>query len=208
MTQWSPDSIAVLRLAEGGLRSESDDAWLWFQQAWPTLERFVYRRLTTARLAPALLADCGQNVFVRIWRFRGQYRGTTEAEFWAWVRTISDNEHRRILTRSARSAHEIGDGGEAAASAEATTAIDPTASALHSEALHGLRNCLNQLDAELRTVVALLYFPPNLSERAAAALLGVGATTVHKRKIEALRRLAGCLGENSAGPEHAGSRGV
>jgi RNA polymerase sigma factor (sigma-70 family) len=186
---------AARALAEGTLRGVESEAWQHFVVAWPLIERFIRARLVAKRLSHRLLEDCGQNVFTRVWVFRKTYRGASEAEFWAWLRSICDNERRRTQSRERRTPTpgERGAGTAGGPPALADPAELPPAQVASREAFAVLRECLERLDAKHRKVIELVYFRPQLSERAAAEVLGWSASNVHKVKTEALRRLLRCL---------------
>lgn len=184
---------AVLALAAGALRAEHAHAWSTFDRAWPAVERFVRARLTRASLSVALLQDCGQNVFARVWAFRLNYRGASEGEFWKWIRQICDNERRRIQERSARAAaHEVAPDPSEVSLTSPITDGSPNEAMLR-EAVVALRECVGRLPPDGAGVIRLLYGSPALSERAAAEVLGVSASTVHKLKVDALERLSRCM---------------
>lgn len=185
----------IALLATGELRVEESHAWKLFEASWGVLERFVRVRLITCGLREKLLDDCGQEVFTRVWRFRTSYRGTTEAEFWCWLRQICDNERRRILSREAARATgplpelEQEDAGRARM-ASSENAFNTS---VLNENLAGLRACLQHLETRHRQVIELAYFDPMLPERSIAELLGCSASNVHKLKVEGLRFLQACL---------------
>ena len=162
---------------------------------WLTLERFVRTRLIGGGLQKRLLSDCGQEVFARVWRFRKGYRGTTEGEFWRWVRQICDNERRRILGREAARAGgptrmaDLQGRGEAVPATPDETFKQTTL----NEQLSVLHECMRGLDASRRRVIDLAYLESALTERAIAELIGCSSSNAHKIKVEGLRLLAACL---------------
>lgn len=190
-----PPRTAVESLACGALRGPRDEAWRLFRVAWPLMERFVKARLVREKIAWNLLEDCGQNVFTRVWRYRCGYRGETEGQLWKWIRTIADNERKRMQGReAARPAHVslLGDGEDIARNPAAAD-DDSLRKTIDAEQAAALRDCLSQLDEKHRSVIELAYFPPALSERAAAEVLGWSASNIHKIKTDAQRKLLRCL---------------
>ncbi|GMU83730.1 MAG: hypothetical protein AMXMBFR47_36000 [Planctomycetota bacterium] len=183
----------ILRLAQGTLRADHASAWASFQMAWPSLERFICRRLASRGIPARLRSDTGQNVIVRIWRFRLRYRGQSEAAFWAWIRTICDNELRRSVGRLARERHKLCRSADLESDLPIEPSPGPAEAAAQADRLDVLRGCLELLPAGLREVIELLYFPPQLTERAVAELLEIAPSAVHGRKAAALARLAACL---------------
>jgi RNA polymerase sigma factor (sigma-70 family) len=195
MPNESGPTSSIASLAAGTLRGSERSAWKLFEAAWPMLERFVHVRLITRGLPEKLLADCGQEVFTRVWRFRTSYQGATEAEFWRWLRQICDNERRRILRREA--ARETGslsnlDPVETGC-APTRKQDDAISTTLLNEELVGLQECLHELESGRRRVIELAYFDPVLPERSIAELLGCSPSNVHRLKVEGLRLLQACL---------------
>lgn len=195
MRDAAPDN-PVQSLAAGALRAADDEAWTLIRVAWPTLERFVRVRLIYGGLQAEYWEDCGQEVFTRVWRFRKSYHGTSEPEFWRWMRQICDNERRRLLRREAPRRTEA---LPAAPDGDCDDRIQTEASemvnaAALSEELLALRDCLRDLDTRWRSVIELIYFEPGLSERAIAEIFDCSPSNVHRLKIEGLRHQAACLG--------------
>lgn len=185
---------AVERLAHGGLRGDADTAWRLMQSAWTLLERFVLGRLSITRAPPLWRSDCGQNVFVRIWMFRHGYRGASEAEFWTWIRRICDNERRRIQSRQRMERLAFPSwSADGPSSSPPLSSADPLEDAAMGEALRRLKDCLILLPDRHQRIIAWTYFPPELSERAIAVLLGVSPSRVHKLKTDALGQLRECM---------------
>lgn len=185
----------IASLAAGLLRGEELEAWALFEAAWPILERFVRVRLVTGGLHKNLLADCGQEVFTRVWRFRTSYHGTTEGEFWSWLSRICDNERRRILgLKAGRATISLAEDCSEDPSRSSMTMLDEAVdAAVLNEELAGLRECLRGLDGRHRRVIELAYFDPILPERPIAELLDCSPSNVHKLKVESLRLLEACL---------------
>lgn len=186
---------AIERLAQGSLRDAHDGAWRLFETAWPVLERFVRVRLESRGLTGAMVQDCGQNVFTRIWAFRHGYRGESEGQFWSWVASICDNERCRVLGRSIAQNQRWGEFLSQRPDISPPKGAEnaPLAESIQNEAVPALAECLKSLDQRSRQVIELLYFRPILPERAAAELLALSPATVHKIKVQALERLRGCL---------------
>jgi RNA polymerase sigma factor (sigma-70 family) len=193
MTTSTAAHDALARLAAGGLRAGPDEAWLWLEAAWRPVERFVRARLLSRHLSAGQLEDCGQNVFVRVWQFRSSYRGTTEAEFWRWLTQICDNERRRLGQREGRRAMASLPLEDEAPPGEQVGA-DAADAANRREELAAVRLCLDELDDKRRRVLELVYFDPELPERAIAELLECSPANVHKLKVEGLRLIQACLG--------------
>lgn len=194
MARESSSPSSVVALAEGMLRGDGLEVWELFAAAWVTIERFVLVRLTMGGLRAKFLEDCGQEVLARVWRFRTGYRGTSEAEFWRWLRQICDNERRRILGRESARAALIRAGDPEGGDCELPDGCDGAAAAAElNEELTALEECLRDLDDLHRRVIELAYFDPVLTERSIAELLGSSPSKVHTLKAEGLRLLQACL---------------
>ena len=126
---------------------------------------------------------------------RKGYRGTTEGEFWRWIRQICDNERRRILGREAARASVplCGADPEERGGAAPATPDQTFEQATLNEQLCVLHECMRGLDAIRRRVIDLAYLESALTERAIAELIGCSSSNVHKLKLEGLRLLAACL---------------
>ena len=128
---------AVLRLARGDIGDEPGEAWRLIETAWPALTRFVQQRLVAKKIPREWVLDCGQNVFRRVWKYRKGYRGTTESEWWAWLRMITDNELRRLMASEGRQPipatdfeGRSGSGGDGSSDGEGSTSAFSGTSAL------------------------------------------------------------------------------
>jgi len=194
---------SIERLARGEIADDPDVAFRLMDQAWPVLTRFVQQRLLHRKIPREWVKDCGQNVFRRVWKYRKSYRGTTESEWWAWVRMITDNELRRLM--AAESRHPIpqsdlesrtGSPEEPDFREERPDARpgDPTVdSVFDRETRTEVRACLGKLAPTHRKVVDLIYLRGELSERAVAEVLGCSPSYVHKLKAQAIERLRRCM---------------
>lgn len=190
-SQRPPNPIADL--AAGALGGPDCVAWPAFERAWMSLERFVAIRLRRSGWPPDQIEDCGQNVFSRVWQYRRTFRGETEGQFWSWVLTICDNEVRRMAERGRGRPSMFPSSPELSSEGSEGREPNPDATAALEEELRRLRTCLSRLDEKQRMVIELTYFEPALTERAAAALLAISPSYVHKIKAKSLALLEDCL---------------
>ncbi|MCH8807735.1 MAG: sigma-70 family RNA polymerase sigma factor [Planctomycetes bacterium] len=194
MARGSDPCSSISSSAVGMLCAEGPEVWELFESAWVAIERFVRVRLIMGGLRERFLEDCGQEVIARVWRFRTSYRGTSEAEFWRWLRKICDNERRRILGREAtRAAALKREGNPDDVECDLPGGDETTAAAELNEELTALEECLRKLDDLCRRVIELAYFDPVLTERSIAELLDCSPSKVHTLKAEGLRLLQACL---------------
>ena len=198
---YDPDR-AILRLARGEIAGPPRGAWQLMDHAWPSLTRFVQQRLVYRGAPERSVQDCGQNVFRRVWKYRKGYRGATEAEWWAWVRRITDNELRRYMSSEGRhpltqTDLEARAGVAEDESLEPGSNVDrsePTVDAvIDHESADEIRDCLGRLPKLHRKIVELIYLRGELSERAVAGLLDCSPSYVHKVKSQAIEKLRRCM---------------
>jgi RNA polymerase sigma-70 factor (ECF subfamily) len=152
-------------------------------------ERFgysVFRRCLRILKEPARAEDALQDVFVRVLRYGGGYRGGSVL---SWLLRIAD---RAALDRLQR------DGPPAPSADEAPAGPGALASAGHEpEATHLLRELLARLPAPLQEVALLTYLDGQTAAEIAAEL-GCSTMTV-KRRLRALHEQARALA--GAAPE-------
>jgi RNA polymerase sigma-70 factor, ECF subfamily len=143
--------------------------------------------------------DAAQEAIVRAWRAWPTLRDRNA--FSAWLLRITVNVGRDWLRGRFGAHRRLNDSlDEAEAEADIPAALfgdDPGASD-HAAALD-LRHAISQLDAELRTVVALRYFA-GLDATEIGAALTIPPATVRTRLRRALRRLRDSLGDSTEHP--------
>lgn len=200
---FDPDR-AVLRLARGEIAGSPRGAWRLMDHAWPSMTRFVQQRLMYRGAPRDSLQDCGQNVFRRVWKYRKGYRGTTEAEWWGWIRMITDNELRRHLVSEGRHPITQTDLQSRSRAAEDESDLEPEPTEIDGsnptvdtvighESADEIRDCIGRLSGTHRKIVELIYLRGELSERAVAELLDCSPSYVHKLKAQAIERLRRCM---------------
>jgi RNA polymerase sigma factor (sigma-70 family) len=198
-------SPAIERLACGGLSGRREEFWAHFNLAWPILERFAKFRVSRRGLEENLVRDCVQNAFERVCRYRAGYRGTTEGEFWAWFGKVCDNSLRTALRKERRHPRNFSDLNqfEEVAFVTPSMKMNPGVTVENRDAFQALELCLQEIDELGRTVICLRYWPPQLSQRAAAELLGCSPAQVFKLEHRSLKLLLSCL--TAKGVEYVGN---
>jgi RNA polymerase sigma-70 factor (ECF subfamily) len=160
-------------------------------------ERMV--RVSAAIVGIMDAEDAAQEAIVRAWRAWPTLRDRDA--FSAWLLRITVNVGRDWL-RGSFGAHrrlsESLDEAETEADIPAALFSDDPGASDHAAALD-LRHAISQLDAELRTVVALRYFAGLDATEIGAALI-ISPATVRTRLRRALRRLRDRLGDSSEHP--------
>jgi RNA polymerase sigma factor (sigma-70 family) len=197
---------SIKKLAQGRLREGPMEAWKLFESAWRLLQRFVLHRFVHRGFPKYLMEDCGQIVMERVWKYRKTYKGSSEGAFWAWLRSICDNEQKRFLEKEARhpanltevQARSGADEGEAvhqflSNSIDAGKGDTTVGTILDMETRRALKDCLSTLSEKQGRAIELMYGPPGLTERAVAELMGCSPSYVHKLKEQAIELLRRCL---------------
>jgi RNA polymerase sigma factor (sigma-70 family) len=197
---------AVASLARGALRAPPNQAWSQVDAAWPVLLRFVLSRLGRQGFPRFLWEDCVQAVMERVWKYRATYHGDGEASFWAWMYRICDNEARRMWAREKKQPLSESSllacnesGGNCGAELNPFTWFqesdqsDEATNCENSELWEALKHCLAELGEIQALVIDLLYIGTEMTERAAAEVVGCSRPYVHKVKKQALHQLLKCL---------------
>lgn len=133
--------------------------------------------------------DLAQEVFMRIYAHRNNYRG--EARFATYLRRIALNacydERRRLKRRSESSLTQDDEPASLDAAFEGP-AISPDAAVADKERAELVRKALFRLPDHYRDVVVLRHYE-GMRFREIAAVLGVPQGTVQSRMAEALTQL-------------------
>jgi len=206
MNGTAPPQTVIESLASGGLGGHPHAVWNLIEASWPMLQRFVLRRLCHGGIRRNMLEDCGQIIMERVWRFRKTYKGSSEGEFWNWLKRICDNERIRLEMKEekqpvrqadlsgASSAGGTKDSENETLERIVTTHVDPIIDDVEmQESLSALRECLDGLEERHLKVIELLFFRAELTERAAAEVMDCSAAYVHKLKVQGIEDLRQCL---------------
>jgi RNA polymerase sigma-70 factor (ECF subfamily) len=165
----------------------------------------IARRQATRRLqAKADASDLVQDTLLEAHRHIADFRGTTAAEFSAWLRRILDgvvaNHARRYLGTKCRDARleqglprefcAASGNGQGAVAADITS---PSQQATNREAALRLSRALDSLPAHYREVIVLRHIEGR-SCAEAAARMGRSVESIEKLWVRALARLRNILG--------------
>ena len=193
---------ALQALAAGALAGPAAEAWALFERAWPLIAARVGAFVRAAGANAENRDDRGQAALLRIWSFRGSYRGTSPDALLAWMYRICRNETLRAGEREARAPRQesalapacVEEPGLSLSEREGERAGDLTGRALDARELErALEQCLDALEGEERAVVELLYSSAAPTEREVAALLELSKSHVHTQRHAALDQLRRCL---------------
>lgn len=139
-------------------------------------------------------ADCMQEAMLKAWRAIGSYRGDCSLETWLYRIASSvclDFLRRRKRLPPTDSADELLESGREAADASPT----PDEALLNAESSEALKQAIDSLPAEMRTVL-ILYALEGRSYEEIAAVTDAAVGTVKSRLNRARRKLADFLNRN------------
>jgi RNA polymerase sigma-70 factor, ECF subfamily len=176
-----PDAQLMLRLKNGEDQALNELMGRWQQP----LVAFIYRYIGQETEA----LDLAQETFVRVYETRHRYR--VQGKFSTWLFAIAANLSRNYL----RWRHRRGDSvpeGRAAKGAELVESIQsdddsPDQAAMRSESILLIKEVVEQLPHDLKTVV-LLYEYQGLSYDEIASVLGCSTKAV-EMKLYRTRKL-------------------
>ena len=180
-----PDAQLMLRLKNGEDRVLNELMGRWQQP----LVSFIYRYI--GQEAEAL--DLAQETFVRVYQTRHRY--TVKGKFSTWLFAIAANLSRNYLRWRHRRGGSASEGwdvrGERAPAelAESVQSEDdsPDRAAMRSESISLIKEAVNQLPHDLKTVI-LLYEYQDLSYEEIASVLGCSTKAV-EMKLYRTRKL-------------------
>lgn len=139
---------------------------------------------------PAASEDLVQNLFIRMLKYRGSYRG--ESRFTTWMYQIAVNLKNDYFQASSRRPIELSEDMP-------DRALLPGSEEIHESRLALLEQAFEQLSEADRTVLSLCKFQ-RLSGREVAAVLGISVGAVKVRVHRALSRLRKRCHEMEGGP--------
>ena len=152
-------------------------------------------------------ADLVQETFLEAHKHISRFRGGTEAEFLAWLRTILaavvSNHVRRYLGTRQRDARleqalaiELDDTSGVLERGLIAPQSTPSRNAVKHEALVLLASALEQLPDDYRQVIMLRHLE-GLSFAEVAAAMGRSLASVQNLWVRALKRIKQSVGESS-----------
>lgn len=121
---------------------------------------------------------------------RDQFSGTTEQEFWAWLRTILVNQ---VISGLRRSECRNVSYEEAGNCERATNRAGPAEEAEKAEEISALGQALEKLRPEERDLLCL-YHRSDVPRALVAQLLGISEPALRKRAERARKRLKELMG--------------
>ena len=149
--------------------------------------RFVLRLVRNDATAEDLISD----VFLDVWRKAGSFGGRSQVS--TWLLSIA---RFKALSALRRRPHEALD--EEKASQVADASDDPEEELGKKDRNAVLRECLNQLSAEHREVMDLVYYHERSVEEV-AEIVGIPQGTVKTRMFHARRKLGEMLTARGVG---------
>jgi RNA polymerase sigma-70 factor, ECF subfamily len=176
-----PDAQLMLRLKNGEEHVLNELMSRWQQP----LASFIYRYI--GQESEAL--DLAQETFVRVYQTRHRY--TVQGKFSTWLFTIAANLSRNYLRWRQRRGGSASKGwdAKAAESAESLRSEEdsPDQAAMRSESISLIKEVVDQLPHDLKTVI-LLYEYQGLSYEEIASVLGCSSKAV-EMKLYRTRKL-------------------
>jgi RNA polymerase sigma-70 factor, ECF subfamily len=176
-----PDAQLMLRLKNGEDQVLNELMGRWQQP----LVSFIYRYI--GQESEAL--DLAQETFVRVYQTRHRY--TVRGKFSTWLFAIAANLSRNYLRWRQRRGDSASEGWDAKG-AELAESLQsegdsPDHAAMRSESISLIKDAVNQLPHDLKTVI-LLYEYQGLSYEEIASVLGCGTKAV-EMKLYRTRKL-------------------
>jgi len=176
-----PDARLMLRLKNGEDQVLNELMGRWQQP----LIAFIYRYIGQETEA----LDLAQETFVRVYETRHRY--TVQGKFSTWLFTIAANLSRNYLRWRHRRGDSASEGRDpkGAEIAEAVQSEDdsPDQAVMRSESISLVKEVVNQLPHDLKTVI-LLYEYQGLSYEEIASVLGCSTKAV-EMKLYRTRKL-------------------
>jgi RNA polymerase sigma-70 factor, ECF subfamily len=176
-----PDVQLMLRLKNGEDQALNELMGRWQQP----LVSFIYRYIGQETEA----LDLAQETFVRVYETRHRY--TVQGKFSTWLFTIAANLSRNYLRWRQRRGDSASKGWDAkgAESAESVQSEEdsPDQAAMRSESIALIKEVVNQLPHDLKTII-LLYEYQGLSYEEIASVLGCSIKAV-EMKLYRTRKL-------------------
>lgn len=128
---------------------------------------------------------------------RDQFRGTTEAEFWGWLRRILVNQVLEGLRRM--EAHAAPLNVPAVAASIASREAEPAAAAQHNDQVTALYRAIEQLPEEDREIFCV-YYRSDIPRPFVAAILGIKPEALRQRAHRVSARLEVLMAADGKGP--------
>lgn len=176
------EDFDLVRRIAGGDRSAMRDL---FTRHHGRIFRFITRQAGSQTLAD----DVANEVFIEVWRAASSFEGRSKVTTWlfsiARFKTLSALRKRTTETLDDDASERIEDDADT-----------PEVSAQKSSKANALRNAVNSLQEEHRTVIDLIYYHEK-PVREVAEILAIPEATVKTRMFYARRKIGEIL--NAAG---------
>jgi RNA polymerase sigma-70 factor, ECF subfamily len=195
------DAEEIASLREGVRLGKSKALGALFERHRPRLRRMVFLRLDRRAQGRIDASDVIQDAFLEATRRLEAYLEDPRMPFYLWLRFLTAQKllqlHRRHLGAEVRDAgREISlyrgtmPGATSAALAEQLVSrqSSPSQAAIRVEMKARLQEALDAMDPDDREVLALRQFE-GLTNRQAAAVLGLGEAAASQRYVRSLQRL-------------------
>jgi RNA polymerase sigma factor (sigma-70 family) len=164
-------------LMQGVKDGDLDKLGLLFGRYGKALFAFFYRLTSNAPASEDLV----QNVFIRILKYRNQFRA--EGRFTTWMFAVAVNVKNDYFRKTLRSRDEL-----AMRNDEFSDGNDPVRHVETNERAAALKKAIDQLSPEQREALILCRFQ-GLKSREAARILNCSENTVKARLFRAVERL-------------------
>jgi RNA polymerase sigma-70 factor (ECF subfamily) len=135
----------------------------------------------------SLAEDLTSEVFLDVWRQAGQFEGRSTVSTWM----LAMARYKALAARRRRTEDQIDDEVVAAIEDEGD---DPEITTQKKDRSEILRRCLDQLSAQHREIVDLVYYHEKSVEEA-ATILSIPQNTVKTRLFHARKRLSALASE-------------
>src|SRR5580704_4549303 len=168
------DAALIARIAQG----DRNAMLVLFTGHQARVFRFILRMTGDKTIAEDLTSE----VFLDVWRQAGQFEGRSTVSTWM----LAMARYKALAARRRRTEDQV---DEEVVEAIADEGDDPEIAAQKKDRSEILRRCLDQLSAQHREIVDLVYYHEKSVEEA-AAILSIPQNTVKTRLFHARKRLS------------------
>lgn len=155
-----------------------------FSTLYQTLEKPLYRFIRTKLNDPFLAADILHDVFLEIWRGAARFENKSSVK--TWVFAIAYRKTMDVFRKNDRLV------GEEEIPEQVDGSPDATQCLIATEEKELVRNCLQTLKAEHRSVIEMTFFE-DMSYREISEIAGIPEGTAKTRVFHAKSLLLRCL---------------
>jgi RNA polymerase sigma factor (sigma-70 family) len=155
-----------------------------FSTLYQTLEKPLYRFILTKLNDPFVAADILHDVFLEIWRGAARFQNKSSVK--TWVFAIAYRKTMDVFRKNDRLV------GEEEIPEQVDGSPDATQCLIAAEEKELVRNCLQTLKAEHRSVIEMTFFE-DMSYREISEIAGIPEGTAKTRVFHAKSLLLRCL---------------